>query len=323
MRCGEAPYPRCVGARPQTSDAKAAWGEMLAMLTPDAIAATTRAPPLRATIHRHVAATFRFVDGLDAFGAWAMRNRSRIQLSATLLMLATRDIGLTPAEFVRAAASFGLAGRGTSLAFLARAQAAGYVVIVDRHRGRHIEPQRPMVNAMRRWLRICYGALAIGFPDVAPTVSVGSDSARLQALGQYCLLLMARVAQAPKWPSTPVRQFYERDLGMRFLYCLIEQQPREQPELIASAALSRRQVAARLKVSRIHLNRLIEDSVDAGVLLMPTPDTIVFPAATSRSVEANFAGGFQLMRAMSRILELGPRIDQGQLARIDRIDARR
>ncbi|KPF63439.1 hypothetical protein IP88_14010 [alpha proteobacterium AAP81b] len=302
----------------------------LALIAPDAVAALAGTPHLRAAIHRHIAATFALVADLDAFGFWLSRNRDRVALAALIAALATRDIGVTGGEFVRLAEATGFASRAAAQDFLARARAAGHLtpLLPGRAAAQPVLLRRPLWQAIRRLVRHFYGALAVTWPDLAPIAR--GDRATLRALGQYLLMgLMWRNAARRTGRAPPfgpalladyarVAPFLARDIGLRFLFVMIEQQPAGGAALLDRAPLSRRWLATRLGVSRIHINRLLDELVAAGRLDMPTADSLEFAPELSAAVEHLFAQAFQILRALAHAVQHGAPIDRAGLARIDR-----
>jgi hypothetical protein len=307
----------------------------LALIAPESTAALVGQPLLRLAIHRHIAATFALVDGLDDFGFWLSRNRDRVILAGLAAALGTREIGATSAEFVRLAVASGVASRGAALDFLTRARAAGHLVALQPGVAAGNQPvmlRRPLWRVIRRLVRHVYGALATSWPDLAPVAR--GDRAVLLAFGQYFLMgLMlrnsARSAGAPGPFARPefmaayarITPFIDRDIGLRFLFAMIEQQPPDGAHLLDRARLSRRQLAMRLRVSRVHINRLLAETTGAGIVTLPTPDEIRFSPELSQAVEFCLAHTCQVMRALALALAQGVRVDRAGLARIDRIAA--
>lgn len=304
----------------------------LALIDPGAVAALVGTPQLRAAIHRHIDATFALVAELDDFGFWLSRNRDRVALAALAAALATRDIGVTGGEFVRLAEAAGFASRAAAQDFLARALAAGHLVAPGTRAmaSQPVKLGRPLWRAIRRLVRHLYGALAMAWPDLAPIARGQRET--LRRLGQYLLTgLLWRHAALRQGAPLPfarpaflaayaqVAPFLARDIGLRFLFAMIDQPPTAATRLLEEAALSRRQLAARLRVSRIHINRLLAELVAAGLVTMPADDRLRFAPALSDAVEYLFAHAFQTMRGLAHAVQHGAPIDQAGLARIDRM----
>ena len=305
----------------------------LTLIAPDAIAALAGTPVLRGAIHRHIAATFALVDGLDDFGFWLSRNRDRVALAGLVAALASRDIGVTGGEFVRLAEATGFASRAAAQDFLVRARAAGHLAPLPPGRAAAAQPvrlRRPLWRVIRRLVRHFYGAMTVTWPDLAPIAR--GDAATLRRLGQYLLMgLMWRTAAMRAGAPLPfarpafnaayarVAPFVARDIGIRFLFAMIEQQPVAGARLLDRARLSRRQLAIRLGVSRIHINRLLAELAAAELIVMVAEDELVFAPDLSEAVEFLFAYAFQAMRALAWAVQHGAPIDQAGLARIDRM----
>lgn len=290
------------------------------MLAPAAVCDLRRDPALRRAIHRHIAVAFALVSRFDHFGLWLARNHDRLRLAGATAMLSTREAGVTTRELLGAAKAMRLGSRGAVLAFLERARAAGYFAPADPllpPGDQPIVPGRAGWRMARRSVRLIYSALAIDYPEVGPIAR--ADYATLRALGRAMLMvLLARASAPPRAPAT-FESFFHRDRAVLFAFCLIEQQPRDGEHLIARAALSRRGLARRLGVSRVHLNRLIAEGIAEGVMTMPSEDSLFFSPEISCEIEASFAEAIQLFRALAFAVRRDPPFLHPAFGRIERL----
>jgi hypothetical protein len=88
---------------------------------------------------------------------------------------------------------------------------------------------------------------------------------------------------APKLP--PIEFFMEREGGLKILQALIGRQDPVRARLLEVAVFSRTEVASECGVSRVHLNKLLEDAEAKGLLVRDGRARIVFDPALNDSYE--------------------------------------
>ena len=95
--------------------------------------------------------------------------------------------------------------------------------------------------------------------------------------------------------------FGMREAGLLILYDLMLSQPPDRERLLEAAPISRAALSRRFGVSRAHVNKMLSDASDAGLINCPTSDRVVFSPALSAGIERQCAEVFQLTRAAALI----------------------
>ena len=98
-------------------------------------------------------------------------------------------------------------------------------------------------------------------------------------------------------PSKPPYMFNKRIGGMLMLYDLLASQPPDRERLLEEAPLSRAALSRRFGVSRVHVNAMLAEAGEAGLLSCPAPDQVVFSQLLSDAMERHYALFIQLTRA--------------------------
>jgi non-ribosomal peptide synthetase component F len=95
--------------------------------------------------------------------------------------------------------------------------------------------------------------------------------------------------------------FNKRVGGMLMLYDLLASQPPDRARLLEEAPLSRAALSRRFDVSRAHVNAMLAEAGEAGLLSCPAPDRVVFSQRLSDAMERHYAQFIQLTRAAARV----------------------
>ena len=108
---------------------------------------------------------------------------------------------------------------------------------------------------------------------------------------------------------------------MGFMLYFVEHQTPDsgRSRLLERIKLSRRRLAHDMKVSRMHVTRLLDEGEAVGALSLPSPDEIVFSPELSERFEMRMAAGLQVLRAVCVAARLDAPVDHGRLARIERV----
>lgn len=301
------------------------WARALALLTPDAVEALRHDPNLRPAIGRLAVSARAFVARQDAFGLWVTQHDRRFTIAFTLAVLDARDMGTTTGELLRTCQKMHGLNRGVVANFLDRGVASGDLAIESAdvawgNRKLGVQPQ--FHQRLRDGVAGLLGDLGDLIPEFADVVVALQESA---ALPSFLLTLGMISTFRPDLVGPgegPIAVFTNRDRGLGFLLYFLEHQAfdADRVQLLERVTVSRRRLARDMFVSRMHVARLLEEGEAAGALSLPTPDEIVFSPALSDHFETRMAVGLQVLRAVCVAARLDAPVDQGRLARVDRID---
>ena len=219
--------------------------------------------------------------GLDDVDRWMLKDIGR----TTLYLLVLMAEPILPALTVRDLCEFGVAvGAGS------RGRVRAYMEFGLAHGRFELEPgeqpwtrrrlvvrpsfRRPVVDALT-------GAMARA-GSVAPSLAAAADrlraglgiSAAIVALQQ--LWISSTRLGVPRLPE--IEFFLARDGAMTLLNDLSLRQATGRTALLTAAPLRRRETAARIRISRGHLDRILKDAAASGLLAVGDRDVSFAPA---------------------------------------------
>jgi hypothetical protein len=300
------------------------WARALALLTLDAVAALRQGPNLRPAIERLAVGARAFVASQDAFGHWVAQHDRRFTIAFTLAVLDARDMGTTAGELLRTCQQMYGLNRGVVADFVDRGVASGDLAIESAdaawgHRRLGVQPR--FHQRLRDGVAGILGDLGDLIPEFADVVAALEDPATLRSflltLGMISTLRPDLVGPG----EGPIAVFTDRDRGLGFLLYFLEHQAADadRGQLLERVTVSRRRLARDMFVSRMHVSRLLEEGEASGALRLSASDEIVFSPALSDHFETRMAVGLQVLRAVCVAARLDAPVDQGRLARVDRI----
>jgi hypothetical protein len=300
------------------------WARALALLTPDAIEAFRRHPDLRPAIGRLAVDAFRFVTNLDGFGFWITQHDRRYRIAFTMAVLDARDMGTTAGELLQACQQLHGLNRGVVADFLDRAVACGDLAIEPAGAAwgnRRLIVQPPFHQRLRNGINGMLGGLGGAFAEFADLATALEPPAALRSFLLTFGMISTFRPDLVTLGEGPIDMFIRRDRGFGFLMYFLEHQAPDpdRAQLLERVALSRRRLAHDMVVSRMHVARLLEEGEASGALSLPSPDEIVFSPELSERFEARVAVGLQVLRAVCVAARLDAPVDQGRLARLDRV----
>ncbi len=300
------------------------WARALALLTPDALDEFRRHPNLRPALERLSQDAFRVVTNLDDFGFWITQHDRRYRLAFTMAVLDARDMGTRAAELLQACQQLHGLNRGVVADFLDRAVASGDLALepADAPWGeRQLTVQPPFHERLRKGINGMLGRLGDVIPEFAdlavalePPMALRSFLLTFGMISTFRPDLVATV-------DAPIDLFIRRDRGLGFLMYFLEHQTPDpdRAQLLERVALSRRRLAHDMRVSRMHVTRLLEEGEASGALSLPSPDEIAFSPELSDRFEQRMVVGLQVLRAVCVAARLDAPVDHGRLARLDRV----
>jgi hypothetical protein len=300
------------------------WARALALLTPDAVQALRRDPNLRPAIGRLAVSARAFVSSQDAFGLWVTQHDRRFAIAFTLAVLEARDMGTTTGELLRTCQQMHGLNRGVVADFLDRGAASGDLAIESAgvawgSRKLGVQPQ--FHRRLRNGIAGMLGDLGDLIPEFADVVAALQDPATLRSFLLTFGMISTFRPDLVGPGEGPIAVFTDRDRGLGFLLYFLEHQraDADRVQLLERVTVSRRRLARDMLVSRMHVTRLLEEGEASGALSLPTPDEIAFSSALSDHFETRMAVGLQVLRAVCVAARLEAPVDQGRLARVDRV----
>ena len=271
-----------------------------AMLSPRALAEVRAHPDFDQVVDRLAAASLAVLARADETGRWMFRDLGRSALYVAAVILDTTDSGLTASDLVIAARAQGAASRGRVMAFLRYAESMGEITVPPGGGAwtrRRLQLAPAFVERLRKG-NLLYAAAAAGlFPELAPlSEKLSSDSYFRRYL--LCMGIASQaIPGAATAPGPGQTLFLNRDRGMSMVFRWMISQPRPRSRLLEAAALSRSRLSAEFGVSRIHINRLLNDALAMGLIACPSPDRILFSQTLSDDIEQVLLVTLQITRA--------------------------
>ena len=241
----------------------------------------------------------------DEAAQWLTKDVGRAALYAAALILDAMVGRVSVYDLVVAAAMNGTCSRGRVLAWVNYARSCGRLEVLpgDGHWTKHplkLTPAFADFARTRFWREL--EAAAAMLPEARAALALREDPrafpAALAATGQ-AFTLRRETFQAEE---TRLQPFMAREAGMRLLRELICRQSNERPRFLHEVALSRRELAGRLNISRVHINTLLGDAEAQGLLSSVPAGGIVFSPELSYRVEQHFAWLLQLQVLNARVV---------------------
>ena len=243
--------------------------------------------------------------GLDECFQWMMRDLGRIGIAFTAIVLHGTPEGLNAAALNAACRANGISSPGRVMGFLNRCYQYGEISTgpgPGHWTRRRLTLGHGFFQHFGRRLRDDMHALAPFAPDLSSAASLGD---REDTYLHYVMCSGAMMASRPDlFRASPTRtpyMFGMREAGLLILYDLMLSQPPDRERLLEAAPISRAALSRRFGVSRAHVNKMLSDASDAGLINCPTSDRVVFSPALSAGIERQCAEVFQLTRAAALI----------------------
>jgi hypothetical protein len=269
-----------------------------------AIAELIGHPGFRRAVETTATAAVEHFAGLDQHYQWLVKDMGRTSIAITALFLHSSDQGLTVSGLTAGCASAGIGSPGRVRQFLSYAYMHGQISLTDgvgHWTKRRLIFGPSLMNILRNRQLIELKGLSQLTGEVHALPAYIEDEANFL---RYVLWTGALTSLRPDLfhvPSgLPMHLFNDRDAGMVILYDLMLAQKPDRTRLLEEAPISRNRLSQRFNVSRAHINKLLADGTEMGLLSCPANDRVAFTPKLSEALERQFAIHYQASRAGAR-----------------------
>ncbi|MEW5687862.1 MAG: hypothetical protein AB1942_23350 [Pseudomonadota bacterium] len=265
-----------------------------APFTPEAFAAV-RAHPLFREVVETLAA-----ENLDSYGRWTPAERwlfsdlGRAAMTGAAVVLDALQGCFSLAQLIQAARTNRTCSEGRVRHYVWRATANGFLEATPDGGYRPSDAMHAIVKVTAATM-----VRAVGRLDPPLATAPLHDLAFRRRLSLNIGLNTAARPDLFAGEDKPVLLFLARDGGTRMLEQLIIAQPAQRTRLFEAAVTSRRALAQRAFVSRIHVARLLADGADKG-LLVPDGRRVAATPQLSEDVERHYALVLEMARVSVR-----------------------
>ena len=263
------------------------------LLTEATVAELRRHPKLWATAKGHADATVERFTRLEEPFRWMVKDQFRVGITYTAMLLRAAPQGLSAATLIAACKDMDISSPGRVRQFLSRGLQYGEIVTTP---GSEYWTKRALVlgpGFFQHFSAVVRNDMehAAAF---APETADGFPLADHEASMLHYILVSGFLQQAQpelfrNQPGHPMYIFGHREAGMFTLAHLLRSQPLDRARFLEEAPLSRSDLARRFGVSRVHINKLLSDAADDGLLSCPSPDRVVFSQRMSDAFERQYA----------------------------------
>jgi hypothetical protein len=275
------------------------------LLSEPAIAELRARPGFRRTVGEFTQSSVDFYLSLDESFQWVMKDLGRIGISLTAMVLHGAEGGLTAAALNAACRVNDISSPGRVTQYLNRCYQYGEIT-AEPGPG-HWTKQRLILGPgfFHNFSRQLRGDLEI-LARLAPELDAARPlTEEKETFLHYVVCVGGIMASRPDLfkasPSRPPNMFSKRDAGTLMLYDLMASQPPDRALLLEEAPLSRAALSRRFGISRAHVNAMLNEASEAGLLSCPEPDRVVFSPVLSEAVEHQNALLIQLARATAMV----------------------
>jgi hypothetical protein len=238
--------------------------------------------------------------GLDDIDRWMLKDIGRTTLYLLVLMAESILPLLTVGDLCRFGVAVGAGSRGRVRAYVDFALANGRLELEP---GDRPWTERRLIVRPSFRLPVINGLIGMMEPlgFVAPALPASAERLRRDVGVTAALVEIERIWMSaarlgvPRLPE--IEFFLGRDGGMTVLNDLLLRQDPGRAALLEAAPLRRREISARYRISRGHLERVLKDAAAAGLLQVGAREIVFAPALS----EAYTQWSAILLQALRRI----------------------
>ena len=236
---------------------------------------------------------------------WLTKDMGRTALYITTLMFEAAAGRVMTSDLIAAAGANGTCSRGRVLAWVRYALNCGRLGIRE---GEGHWTKRPLTLSpafadfarLRLWREMAQAAAVL--PEAAQACPLRDDPGAFRAVLVAAGQAHALRREAFREVEAGLQPFMTREAGMRVLNELVGRQPPGRSRLLETATFSRRDLASKLTISRVHINTLLKDAAAEGLLTLVPPDGVSFSPELSSRAERHFAFRLQLQSLYANVL---------------------
>ncbi len=259
-----------------------------ALFSEAALREVARGPRFREVAEALAAEAITDYQRMDPATRWLMKDLGRTSIYIAAYVLSALPGGLTLSGLIAPLVAGRVANRGRITAFVERALATGRLEVVPGPlpwTQRRLILRPAFVEALRD--RAVGGLLTVGLIDpnsVAAAKRLSDDRALEVAYFKTAeITALMQTWGAPRLPR--IEFFMSRDGGLKILQGLLLRQDSARTQLLEAATFSKTDLARSCGVSRVHLNTLLLDAEQEGLLVFAGRGGVAFDPALSDSYE--------------------------------------
>jgi len=270
--------------------------DLASALSEPTIAEVRQHPRFRAACETDAALAIAYFRQIEESCQWVMKDIGRSSICLTALILHAIQ-ALTAQTLTSSCLDNNLSSAGRVTQLVKRCLDQGTMTLEagdDRWTRRTLTLGPRLLQVLRRRAQIEVAAAAALAPEIEAVHAIMENEADFLAFIRNLAVAMSSSAHRGAFNAvTPTRLFLEREAGMLILFDLMLSQAPDRKRLLESAPLSRLALSRRYDVSRAHINKVLAEAENRGLLHCPTTDRIVFSAELSDALERQFAFVFQ------------------------------